>query len=193
MSQSTGQNHHHKSVTLVELLIAISLLGLVILAATSIDLFARRQLRDTDIRTQLINEISPAMEHMVKNILQGIGDINNPGVIGTHGGNTIQIRQDTNGNSRADDSYNITYQLLGNNILFTDTFLGISNEVIAQRITNLTFSYIDTNSNGVPDSRDALLDINITARWDPTLSPDSITNPEVQLNSRVQLRSASIH
>jgi len=64
---------HKKSVTLLELLIAIALLGILLLAFTSIDLFSRYHVRNEDIRMQLQNEASSVIEHMSKEVVKAIG------------------------------------------------------------------------------------------------------------------------
>jgi len=183
-----------KAVTLIELLIATSLLGFVILAATSIDLFTRRRFQETDVRANLLNEISPVMEHMVKNIMQGVGDLNRPGVIKNATQEWIKVRWDRNLNGLPDDNNDvpgdwIAYRYIPeqNQIQYHRNypFTGwptTGGEVIARKVINAMFTL-----SGI-----SLLEINIAARQDPTQKQDPIANPQVSLQSRVQLRSTSI-
>jgi len=181
-----------KAVTLVELVIAASLLGLLILAATSLHLFARRQLRETDIKAYLLNRISLAMEHMVKNMIQGIGDRNNPGIIKHDTEGWIKVRLDRNLNGWPDDNGPgdwVAYRYIPaqNEIRYHrnypfDGWPTTGGEVIARKVINTTFTLIDVS----------LLDISIAARQDPTKVQDPITNPQISLQSRIQLRSTSI-
>lgn len=189
-----------KAVTLVELVTAASLLGLLILAATSLHLFACRQLRETDIKAYLLNRISLAMEHMVKNMIQGIGDRNNPGIIKHGTQQWIKVRLDRNLNGWPDDNgpgdwiaykyirdrnqiqYHRNYPFDG--WLTTDGEV-TDGEVIVHKVTNVTFTL---NNDDI-----SLLGINITTRQDPTREQDPITNPQISLQSRIQLRSTSMH
>lgn len=67
---------HDKSVTLLELLIAIVLLSIVVLGLTSIDFFSRNNVVNADIRARLQNKVYLALEHMRKNIILAIGNEN---------------------------------------------------------------------------------------------------------------------
>jgi prepilin-type N-terminal cleavage/methylation domain-containing protein len=71
-------SHSKKSFTLLELIIAIILLGILALGFTSIDLFARRHAVTADQRARLQNEVSLTLEHMAKNIINAVGNRGNP-------------------------------------------------------------------------------------------------------------------
>lgn len=62
------------AVTLLELLIALVLIFLVILAFSTLDLFSRGQLINTDRRVKLQNGITLAMDHMVKQMMRTVGN-----------------------------------------------------------------------------------------------------------------------
>jgi hypothetical protein len=64
------------SLTLVELLLASALVGLLLLGVTYFDTFARDHLTVLDRRIRVQNEVSRALEHMSKNLSRGIGDVN---------------------------------------------------------------------------------------------------------------------
>lgn len=74
-----------KSVTLLELLIAIVLLSVIVLGLTSIDIFSRHHVVDADRRAKLQNKIYYVLEHMTRNIV-GVpvvtGGNNSGGAIG---------------------------------------------------------------------------------------------------------------
>ncbi|MCM8783048.1 MAG: hypothetical protein NC909_01435 [Candidatus Omnitrophica bacterium] len=72
-----------KAVTLLELVIAISLLGVIILGMASLELFSRYYLSNADRLSIVQNELSFALDYIYKLIGTGvfggaIGDINNP-------------------------------------------------------------------------------------------------------------------
>ena len=64
-----------KAITLIELLIAISLLAAIILGAIAFEMFSRRILRSSERQVALLNDASYALERMTKDALQGIGDV----------------------------------------------------------------------------------------------------------------------
>lgn len=96
-----------KSVTLLELLIAIVLLSVIVLGLTSIDIFSRHHVVDADRRAKLQNEIYFLMEHMTRNVV-GVpvvtGGNNSGGAIGNeiiNGSDTvIDIATDSGNNDR---------------------------------------------------------------------------------------------
>ena len=65
-------------VSLIELLLAILLLVLVMLAVSAVDIASKRHLREVDIRTTLYGEISNAMDMIKKNVSGAVGIYNNP-------------------------------------------------------------------------------------------------------------------
>jgi prepilin-type N-terminal cleavage/methylation domain-containing protein len=68
-----------RAFSLTEILIAMILMGLVILAATSVDITSRRFFGTSSSEQRLQDEAKIGLEHMVKYVQQGIGDMTNPG------------------------------------------------------------------------------------------------------------------
>ena len=64
-----------RGLTLIELMIAIVLLGMFVLGFYSIDLFSRYHVISSDKRAKLQNEISYALEHMSKYVQQANGNL----------------------------------------------------------------------------------------------------------------------
>lgn len=100
-------NKRIRSVTLIELLIAISLLSVVVLVLSSIDFFSRHHVISSDRRAKLQNEASFVLEHMSKEIIRAIGNEringqNSVVMIGIIGGNAISVYIDANQNGRRD-------------------------------------------------------------------------------------------
>lgn len=90
-----------KSATLMELMIAVVLLALIVLAAGSFEVASRYFLRSTETKVEALNELTLVLEHLHKNILLGIGDNAVPGNVGivlddSTGVPILSIRQDTN-------------------------------------------------------------------------------------------------
>lgn len=60
--------------TLIELLIAISLVGMIILAVVAVDVASRRFVNTADYEARAQNQISPALEMIVKDVSQAVGN-----------------------------------------------------------------------------------------------------------------------
>lgn len=79
------KNSSIKSVTLLELIIAIALLSVIVLGLTSIDFFSRHHVVDADRRAKLQNQLYFVLEHMNRTIT---GTTNVGGAIGNEYLNT---------------------------------------------------------------------------------------------------------
>lgn len=66
--------HSRKSVTLIELLIAVMLLAVMILAVNNINVFSLFQLTSADRRVKVQNDVSHCLDHMSKNLSRTIGN-----------------------------------------------------------------------------------------------------------------------
>lgn len=204
---------HNKSVTLLELLIAITLISLIVLGFSSIDLFSRYHVVTSDRRAKLQNEVSHALEHMTKQISMAIGNERIFGVgtvidrtdIGGDSAIRIYIDANANGQSDSSDSW-IAYRFTGNTgnpntqfqIWFYSNYTNPSSsyEVIATKITsdfsNTYVSYDNTDTDG--DPIDNYMDIQLTACWDPDGSPQACgtpDNPSVTMSTRIKMPSVS--
>ena len=198
-------------MTLTELIISISLLGVIILAATTFDTAIRQSFRHTDIQTQLLNELSPAMQQMTKYIMQGIGSVSSSGV-DISLDNRIKVRLDLNRTPGdcSDDTW-VYYRYQANVINHCpNAGAGCSvpagwgcpaNEVIARRIffnppsSPPMFAYVDSDGDGSANNRDNVIAINITACQDTGGVPEpcgSMRNPSVNLTTQISLRGKSI-
>jgi len=89
------------AITLVELLIAITLMAAVALGAVAFEMASRRFLVSSQEDTALLNEMAMILDHVQRNINRATGDATNPGII--WGNNVLRIRIDTN-NTPADYS-----------------------------------------------------------------------------------------
>lgn len=97
-----------RSITLLELLIAILLLSIIVLGLGNIDLFSRSQVISSDRRAKIDNEISLALAHMGKEVAKAIGnEISNGAdtVVNTQNisvNSAIRIYIDASGNGQKD-------------------------------------------------------------------------------------------
>ena len=85
-----------KAVTLMELLIAIGLLMVVILGATTFHFASTEFLRSSERKADVLNETTLIFDHLAKNVCLATGDFENQGIKVVKSGNrwTLIIRQD---------------------------------------------------------------------------------------------------
>jgi type II secretory pathway component PulJ len=189
---------HKKSVTLVELLIAISLLSLIVIGFSSIDVFSRYQVITSSRRSTLQNEVSYALDHMSKHISQAAGnrkiDEQKPIYTESIGGqNAIEAHIDSNRNGQADKW--IVYRLVSANatpseehrILYCSDWdipslrCSVNEEVICRRVQ--TFNIDDS-------AQQDYVRVRVTARWQVEQAA-SIDNPEVTMRANIRMPAVS--
>jgi Tfp pilus assembly protein PilW len=189
-----------KSVTLLELLISIVLIGLVVLGLSNIELFCRNQLLSSDRRLKVQNDASFVLEHMTKHIGRAIGDTQNYPV--DFGANCVRAIIDSNNNGLldlAEVQSRIAYRW--DPAAYTVSYCGSFNvgtqscqpaggwEILARHITTTMLPpNVDTHGD-----QTNYISVNITACWDPANPPcNTINNPEVNMRSRIIMPSVSI-
>ena len=184
-----------KSVTLLELLIAISLLFVVLSGLTSIDLFSRNQVLTSDRRIKLQNEVSYTLEHMSKNIARAIGGKGTSIIdrVAISGDSAIKVRIDSNFPYGQLDPGDIQiayrYNLSSHQIWYYKDWTNSSDsyEILAPHISS-DFS----NDFVIYDSANNFIDITIVSCWDPAQAtcgePD---NPSIKMRTRVKMPSIS--
>ena len=202
-----------KSVTLLELLIAIVLLSIVTIGLSSIDLFSRNHVLSADRRAKLQNEASLALEHMSKHIGQAIGDFNNPAVFEYPDSRGVRIKTDTSGDGRRDNDATdfwvaYRYEEVGNpvsdaRIVFYENAgtgpLPVGNsDIIANHVAiidttqtprdNWGLAFFPAMSNG--RLVDNSMEVQIICRWNPAQAA-SVDNPQIELRNRVKMPSVS--
>jgi len=196
---------HKKSVTLLELLIAISLLGILLLAFSSIDLFSRYHVRNEDIRMQLQNEASSVIEHMSKEVVKAIGSTVISGqepvdLTAISGDIAIKVHIDYNQDGRrsAGDrwiAYRHTHSMTLNpdqryQIWYYPDYVTSPNtyEVIARRISSFTRSvtdnyvFVEVHACNVPC-------------WasEPGCNCGTRDNPLVEMRAQMKMPAVSTH
>ena len=85
------------AVTLIELLVALSLLGLLVVGISSLNTYAQYHLITSDRRATVQNQLSLVLEYMSRDIVRATGDSSNPGIFYEGlGGPEFTIRVDGN-------------------------------------------------------------------------------------------------
>ena len=185
------------AITLLELIIAITLLGVIVIGFSSIELFSRSQVLSTDRKTQVQNEVSYALEHMSRNVLQGVGDSATRPLaqFGTNGFSVrIEPTPATPGN--IGDDIRMSYTLTGNSLLWTSS--AGANEILSNRLmSGVSFtampSTLPVSPNGLYinfSDNYTVVEIGLVGRYNP-VQPASLDNPQVAIKSRLYTRSAS--
>lgn len=114
-----------RAVTLVELLIAISLMAAIVLGAMAFDTASRRFFVSTRQDVVLLNELGLVLDHLNRNINLATGDASNPGIRWEDNSRTLRIRIDDGnpdpGNYAAHKW--ATYSFVGNEVRFENQVL----------------------------------------------------------------------
>ena len=195
--------YSRKSVTFIELLIAIVLLSVIVLAVNNVNIFSRYHLVSTDRRVKVQNDASRCLEHITKYVSGAIGNAAVSVVIidSSSLSNTLSAFTDYNGNGSMDISSALSprdrwvrYSMSGNAFNYyadcgdaAAPACGSVTEVIANDIT--AFNAVKNISNG-----NNYADISITACWDPaatTAACGTPDNPSVTMNTSINLPSVS--
>lgn len=180
-----------RSITLVELLVAVVLVGLLVLGISSIDVFSRFHLITSDRRMQLQNQASLCIERIAKDVVRGIGTASVPAVL-TCAANELQVRYDSNENGQIDvgvDKVGRFYRN-GNNLEYdSDYHPGDPYErILTQKVVN---HVLTTPIDIFTWEDNVIIRIELVLRHDPA-NNRSIENPQLRLFSRVFCRSESI-
>ncbi len=187
-----------RSVTLVELLIAVALVAFLVLGITTLDTYARFHLVTSNRRVLLQNEMSFILEDMYKNIFRATGDITNPGIrdLGaspycpsmpacplTPASTGFCVRIDNSDPYTYIDDQWIYYFLSGNKI--QKQVDGGSAEDLNKTDIITGFEYI-VFCDGIG------VDIILRARCTPSDPADpSLMNPQLEIKTRIYSHSAS--
>jgi hypothetical protein len=177
-----------RAITLLELIVAITLLGVVILAGITIELAMRRMNVKPRLESKLLDELIPIVEMMKKDFeFYLVGSITDPGIatLGTSGvalrvGNIYNFTwhaYNWTGTTGA-NAYEFWYYP---NYFFSSSYSRIGSKVIS----NFSYSIGDTNTS---------LSVKIGAISNPGAAvplPDILTNPSVSLNTTFYTRTLS--
>ncbi|MFH0855044.1 MAG: hypothetical protein V1869_00795 [Candidatus Omnitrophota bacterium] len=190
-----------QSLTLVELLIAISLLAVMILGVSNIDVFSRYHLITTDHRAKLQNDVSLCLEHMTKKLSGAIGNetlygANSAVFISPNSTNTavLSVLADANGSGQREliggdywigynfDSSAKQFRYCGQCTSSLCSSCSVAQEVLARNITAFSASKDFSRGN--------YINVTLTACSDPTgatASCGSSNNPAVTMSTSITL------
>lgn len=194
-----------KSVTLVELIIAVSILALIILAINNIDVFSRQNLVSADRRAKLQNDVSFVLDHITKNLSKAIGNelvSGDNSVIDNDTANVLEFFIDHNNNGIRDgvsltDDRLVKYTLDPNTHQFSfcdyspisGACAGTS-EILARNITGFTVEGIFDASGRLTGN---YLTITVSACYNPdgSVACGNKDNPSVTMKTTVIMPSVA--
>lgn len=201
----------HIGVTLLELLIAIVLFSIIVLGLSNIDIFSRLHVISSDRRAQLQNELSNALEHMGKRVIQGVGNqgqaANQPiqrfPPAGTITGFRVRVDPNQTLQNLTDDLW-FNYVLNSNTNTLSCTCTRISaaspacppNEILSTHIMpGVAFQTIMPSPLPNPPQgyyinltdNNTTIEVGLVARFQPAnnISPE---NPQIEMKFRMQTR-----
>ncbi len=184
-----------RSLTLIELLVAAALIGLLVVGISSLDSYFRFHLTASDRRVQIQNELAFVLEDMGKNVVRATGNVNDPIIVDlTPASNGFRVKVDV-----SDPNTWIEYTRSGNKIqrkVGTGSAEDLNRgNIILDPTTEPTkpvakegfiYSVIsDAVTGGVVG-----IYVSLIARYDPTQNT-SLDNPEIATAARFYSRSAS--
>ena len=183
-----------RSFSLAELLIAMTLVGLLILAVTSVSITSYRFFGAAKKESRILDEAKIAMEHIVKSLQLGIGDLDEPGFVifdagaPAPSGPQIRVRLDDDGDGKftgspEDKTVVYNYNAASHRVLYDPDFPSSAEPLTDNIVTDLNF-----NTGTFPNQ----VVVTITVLEDPG-NVASLDNPETTLTSSVVLRAMSIN
>lgn len=199
--QAPGRsNLFFAGLTLLELIIALAISAFIVLAIHNITVYTNFHVLTADRRAKAQNEASFCLEHMSKEIAKAIGNekiegVNNVVYIST---DAVSAFIDYSGNGKRDASDNwIKYNFdntkgslyycanCSDDATCPTCFSPGGPERLSDRIHNFT-----------PSSNDNLVNINITACYDPLerkFACGSRDNPTANLTTRIKMPQVSVN
>jgi len=187
--------NNNKGMTLIELLIAVCIFGLIIAGISSIDTFCRYHVVSSDKRVKLQNDVSFILEHMAKEIGKAIGDANNLPVVIEDSNRRVKIYVDlaSDGSSTGDGRMDtegdrwIAYQYSDSpnyEIRYYYDYNGHPNdyEVLSKKISSFSPAYTSGSD---------YVGIQLFACWDPSVAGGTLDNPSLEMKNRIYMPSVS--
>ena len=171
---------------------AIALMGVVILGVTSFDMGSRQFLQSSERKTQVLNEAAFIMDSIAKDALLAVGDKNNNAITRTKNdfppdihADVVRINQDTDQDGIVDRI--ITYKKRTQN---SEIIKMIDNDPAQQTvISNRGYSF---EVGAVVPGRNTV-QIAMRLRFDPATNMDPFNNPEVRLQSSIEVPGWSLN
>lgn len=198
-------NPRARSITLIELLIAIVLLSIIVLGLGNIDLFSRSHLLSSDRRAKIDNELSLALAHMGKNVvqgvgIQGVGIYNLPPLEQTASGFRVRVDSLKTPLNLNDDRW-FNYALSTNTLSATCTQVSVASPACTSDETLSTHIISGVVFDSMPSSPTSgfyikltngstVAEIGLVARYQPANAVGAV-NPQIEMKSKLYTLSSA--
>ena len=175
------------AVSLVELLLAIVLMSFILLVAHNLHIFSSGELTDSMKWSRVKKDASYVLEHMAKNIILAIGNVNDPvnPPVRFPDDKTLVIFIDFNKDGKispGDREIAYEFDTDSKEIWFYPDYSGTDRERLSQRVHDFDFS---RNEN--------FIDVEITTCWRPGDNCGDPDNPKVEIKTRIIMPSVSFN
>ncbi|MCX5669038.1 MAG: prepilin-type N-terminal cleavage/methylation domain-containing protein [Candidatus Omnitrophica bacterium] len=208
---------YNKSVTLIELLISMVIVGIMVLSFYSLETFGHQQVMSVGRRAKVQNNLAYALEHIGKYVQQANGDLSRkaiqyypgPGAAGATGFSVyIDLRSSDDATNRLTpsvftDDGRIDYTLSTNTLTATCTANGgtcpftteiVTDKIIAGVVGGSTLPASPTSGFYVlVDPLGNYVDIGLVGRYTPTAASARLTNPQIAMKTRLICNNAPTH
>lgn len=171
----------NKAITLMELIVAISLLGVIILGVASFDLGSRQMFKSSERKTQVMNEAALILDRIAKDAITGIGDVGNPAI--AVNATTLDIRQDNGDGVRNAGDTIVSYVFSSGAYTLTRAIGAAPAETISNKVVSFTTS--------LPGGNTAI--IALTLRKNPADPENAFDNPQATIQSIVEVPAWSVN
>ncbi len=187
---SDGGRRDVSGLTLMELLIAAALVGLVLMGTLAVDVAMRRSRVTAEEDALLAMQTSALFLRIARDAELAVGDADSAGIDDTIGGALcIRKNEDASGNptdpnTYADDTW-VCYWREGDAVhrCLKDAATGPgacqATDPVAGYVTDFTYSFVANPPT------DLYLDLSISNRPDRNADADPATNPEYTIHSRI--------
>lgn len=180
-----SEEKNKKGLTLIEMLIAVTLIGMITLSLASINVFFWSNFNGIQRKSELQNEALFIISHIRKTALKVVGDINrNPIVFA--GLDNLTWWEDANANGTQDQFIDsiVTYSRAANNVLSKTG--GVDAGTISRKVTFFSSQVGSTINNVTVDFREC---------WNPSslATCGRVDNPTMNVTMRIIMPMVSIN
>jgi len=199
--------HNIRSITLVELLVSLMLMGAMILSFTGLETFSHERVLGADRRTKVQNSLSFCLDTMSKAVLQASGNAANPAIklypdAGAKSGFQVRVDQNTppTPDDFSDDTW-VHFFLSGNQLITgspTTTDEVLSSKIVANFSNSVMpdspagfgfYAYID-----VAGAEGNFIEMGLVGRYLPDQDPAvaiRLVNPQVAMKTKAYCNNSS--
>lgn len=181
-----------KGITLIELLVAIIMLGVVGIGFASVGIFARYQTVSADRRSQILNEAAIAVESIAKKVRHSEGWEEEPAFVVDTDGEGVNIRKNDGVPSTVSSDF-CRFEFEGNTLYYRDSPDSPTREVVARKIVEFSLRTVDPiDPATLNPQKPYALSIHVKTVYNPGASISYPDNPDATIDTTVICPSVSM-